>query len=155
MNFKQTIYTRAATDILSSYLKESHRDESITAQYFDVYKLCGYYKNRVKFEPFGYEQLDKLVSLGLPYDLEVYLHKKIDTDDKNEIEQGLIYVQDNMENDITLSQYYKQYKDIILMKYKQSHSIFKLFAKSYKTLRDFVKNKNYNHNIVTFFNCNK
>lgn len=153
MNFQDTAYTHPATDILSCYLKESHPgDKSITAQYFDIYKLCGDYKNRINFEPFGYHQLDELVSLGLPYNLEVYLHKKIETGNKNEIKQGLIYVQDIMGKDVELSKDYKEYKHIILMKYKPScvitsddFSTFKLFGKSYadsyETLRDFVKNK--------------
>ncbi|XP_037805743.1 uncharacterized protein LOC119599887 [Lucilia sericata] len=118
MNFKDVAHTHPATDILSCYLRESHHgDKTPTEQYFDVYKKCDEFRGK-NFEPFGYHELQELVSLGLPYNLEKYLLIKMKTGNKKELEQGILYVQDVMSKDIELSRYYKDYKYYILIKYK-------------------------------------
>ncbi|KNC29422.1 hypothetical protein FF38_06578 [Lucilia cuprina] len=118
MNFKDIAHTQPATNILSCYLRESHHgDKTLTEQYFDVYLKCDKFTGS-NIEHFDYHELEELVSLGLPYDLEKYLLKILKTGNKMELEQGILYVQDVMSKDIELSRYYKEYKYYILKKYK-------------------------------------
>lgn len=120
MNFKDIAHTHPATEIFKCYLRESHPgDKSLDEQYFDVYKKCDEYAKN-NFEPFGYQQLEELVSLGLPFSLEKYLRAKMETGNKKELKQGILHVQDVMSKDIELSLDYKEYKKIILNKFKSS-----------------------------------
>ncbi|KAM7353678.1 uncharacterized protein ACRADG_005644 isoform 2-T2 [Cochliomyia hominivorax] len=119
-----TAFTHPATDILECFLRESHPgDKSVTAQYFDVYKKCDFFKNNLTKEPFGDHQLEELSELGLPHNLEKYLKEKIVTGNKKEMKKGLIYVEKIMGNDVELSKEYKEYKYNILIKYKPKNVI--------------------------------
>lgn len=118
MKFNEVAHTHPAGDILKCFLHASHPgDRSLTEQYFDVYKKCDYFRD-TNFEPFGTQQLEELISLGLPYYLESDLLKRMKTGNKRELENGIAHVQFVMSNKIELSWEFKSYKELILKKIK-------------------------------------
>lgn len=116
LTMQQTLIDRQAVKIFKSYLEQNRcGDKSIAHQYLDVYEKCGeYMKPHVSVVTL--DELDELVDLGLPSDLEDELCDKIKTGDSDSITRCLFRIQGDLRNAIERSTEYKGYRDALLKK---------------------------------------
>lgn len=116
---QETLINRQALALFKSFLKQARSgDKSTTEQFVEVYEQCGLYM-RANVPILTLDELDELVDLGLPYNLEKELHNQIQTGDSDNITRCLLRIQGDMRNNIELSDEYKDYKNAILKKLHQ------------------------------------
>ncbi|XP_013118580.1 uncharacterized protein LOC106095783 [Stomoxys calcitrans] len=114
-----TLIDRAAVKLFKSFLKQkSCGDKSLAEQYLEVYELCGEYM-KPHVNVITLDELDELVDLGLPRQLERELHEQIVTGDSDKITRCLFRIQGTLRNEIELTEEYKGYKEAIANKLKQ------------------------------------
>ncbi|XP_075148410.1 uncharacterized protein LOC142222264 [Haematobia irritans] len=114
-----TLIDRTAVRLFKSYLEQNrHGDKSKAEQYLEVYELCGTYM-RPHVNVLTLDELDELVDLGLPRDLEIELHDQIVTGDDDRITRCLFRIQGTLRNEIELSDEYKRFKEAIANKLRQ------------------------------------
>ncbi|KAM7364082.1 uncharacterized protein ACRADG_000737 [Cochliomyia hominivorax] len=116
---QETLINRQSLALFKSFLKQARSgDKSTTEQYVEVYEQCDTYM-RDKQVILTLDELDELVDLGLPYNLERELHQQIQTGDSDNITRCLLRIQGDIRNCIELSDEYKEYKNAILKKLNQ------------------------------------
>ncbi|XP_073820056.1 uncharacterized protein [Musca autumnalis] len=116
LTLQATLIDRQAAKLFKSYLEKNRRgDKSLAEQYFEAYELCGEYM-KPHVGVITLDELDELVDLGLPRELEIELNEQIKTGDNDKITRCLFRIQGTLRNAIEESEEYKGYKDAILEK---------------------------------------
>lgn len=119
LSVQSTLIDHQALKLFKSYLQQFRcGDKSITEQYLEVYEQCGEYM-KPHVSVITLDELDELVDLGLPRELEKELNEQIKTGDSDKITRCLLRVQGTLRNDIELRDEYKNFKDAILKKLNQ------------------------------------
>ncbi|XP_061391322.1 uncharacterized protein LOC133326723 [Musca vetustissima] len=116
LTLQATLIDRPALKLFKSYLERNRRgDKSLAEQYIEVYELCGEYM-KPHVGVITLDELDELVDLGLPRDLEKELTEQIKTGDGHKITRCLLRVQGTLRNAIEESEEYKGYRDALAEK---------------------------------------
>ncbi|KAH8280045.1 hypothetical protein KR018_001847, partial [Drosophila ironensis] len=114
-----TLLDPEATRLLRAYLKsERSGDKDMAEQYLDIYEKCAELLQE-KQRAFTQDEVDELVDLGLPYDLERDLTRRLLAGKQSDIHAGLIRVQSKCCNEIEASSEYRGFRDAIVDKLKR------------------------------------
>ncbi|KAH8359689.1 hypothetical protein KR093_008323, partial [Drosophila rubida] len=115
----QTLLDTDATRLLHRYLEQKRAgDKKEVEQYLDIYEKCAEYLQETQ-RTFTQDEIDELVDLGLPYDLEQDLTRRTLNGQRSEINLGLYRIQGKCRNEIQASSDFQDFRNAILDKMRR------------------------------------
>ncbi|KAH8267767.1 hypothetical protein KR026_005111, partial [Drosophila bipectinata] len=88
-------------------------DKDTTIQYLDLYEKSSEFLQETQ-HTFAQDKVDKLVDLGLPYDLEQDLTRRALSGQRNDINLGLYRVLDKCRNEIEASSEFRDFRNALV-----------------------------------------
>ncbi|XP_062122515.1 uncharacterized protein LOC133836190 [Drosophila sulfurigaster albostrigata] len=115
----QTLLDTDATRLLHRYLEQQRAgDKKEVEQFLDIYEKCAEYLQETQ-RTFAQDEIEELIDLGLPYDLEQDLTRRTLNGQRSEINLGLYRIQGKCRNEIEASSDFKDFRNAILAKMRR------------------------------------
>ncbi|XP_016949774.1 uncharacterized protein LOC108024381 [Drosophila biarmipes] len=116
---QQTLVDADATKLLRRFMESRRNGDKVEAeQYLDIYEKCAEFLAESQ-RTFTQDEVDELVDLGLPYDLEQDLSKRMLSANRTDISCGLNRIQGRCRNEIEASSDYRDFRDAITAKMRR------------------------------------
>ncbi|XP_016980854.1 uncharacterized protein LOC108045896 [Drosophila rhopaloa] len=115
----ETLLDKDATTLLSNYMKSRRSgDKNEAEQYLEIYEKCALFLADTQ-HTFTRDEVDELVDLGLPYDMERDLISRMLSGDRTDINSGLNRIQGKCRNEIEASSDFREFRDAIADKMRR------------------------------------
>ncbi|XP_017107663.3 uncharacterized protein [Drosophila bipectinata] len=110
----QTLLDPEATKRFRLFLETKiSGDKDAAIQYLDLYEKSSKFLQETQ-HTFAQDKVDKLVDLGLPYDLEQDLKRRALSGQRNDINLGLYRVLDKCRNEIEASSEFRDFRNALV-----------------------------------------
>ncbi|XP_017009055.2 uncharacterized protein [Drosophila takahashii] len=115
----ETLLDKEATRLLRKFMETRRSgDKDEAEQYLDIYEKCAEFLEENQ-RTFAQDEVDELVDLGLPYDLEQDLSRRMLSADRTDINRGLYRIQGKCRNEIEASSDFRDFRDAIVAKMRR------------------------------------
>lgn len=115
----QTLLDPEATKLFRRFMETRRSgDKDAAEQYLDIYVKCSEFLQDTQ-HTFAQDEVDELVDLGLPFDLEQDLTRRALSGQRNDINLGLYRVQGKCRNEIEASSEFRDFRDAIVDKMRR------------------------------------
>ncbi|XP_016935366.4 uncharacterized protein [Drosophila suzukii] len=118
-NVHHTLVDPDATRLLRKFMETRRSGDKVEAeQYLDIYEKCAEFLAENQ-RTFTQDEVDELVDLGLPYDLEQDLSRRMLSANRTDISCGLNRIQGKCRNEIEASSDFRDFRDAIVAKMRR------------------------------------
>ncbi|XP_068157121.1 uncharacterized protein [Drosophila tropicalis] len=115
----ETLLDAPATKLLARFMElQRSGDKNEAEQYLEIYEKCAEFLMEEQ-RTFTQDEVDELVDLGLPYDLEQDLSRRMLSSQRTEISLGLYRIQGKCRNEIEASNDFRDFRNAILEKMRR------------------------------------
>lgn len=115
----ETLLDAEATRLLRKFMETRRSgDKDEAEQYLDIYEKCAEFLAEHQ-RTFTQDEVDELVDMGLPYDLEQDLSRRMLSADRTDISSGLYRIQSKCRNEIEGSSDFRDFRDAIADKMRR------------------------------------
>ncbi|KAH8363631.1 hypothetical protein KR084_012519, partial [Drosophila pseudotakahashii] len=115
----ETLLDKDATRLLRKFMETRRSgDKDEAEQYLDIYEKCAEFLAENQ-RTFAQDEVDELIDLGLPYDLEQDLSRRMLSADRTDINRGLYRIQGKCRNEIECSSDFRDFRDAIVAKMRR------------------------------------
>ncbi|KAH8332886.1 hypothetical protein KR074_002322, partial [Drosophila pseudoananassae] len=115
----QTLLDPEASKLFRRFLETKRSgDKDAAEQYLDIYEKCSEFLQETQ-HTFAQDEVDELVDLGLPYDLEQDLTRRALGGQRTDINLGLYRVQGKCRNEIEASSEFRDFRVAIVDKMRR------------------------------------
>ncbi|XP_017052686.1 uncharacterized protein LOC108095886 [Drosophila ficusphila] len=115
----ETLLDPEATRLLQKFMETRRSgDKNEAEQYLEIYEKCAEFLAEHQ-RTFTQDEVDELVDMGLPYDLEQDLSRRMLSADRTDINRGLYRIQGKCRNEIEASSDFRDFRDAIADKMRR------------------------------------
>lgn len=115
----ETLLDPEATRLLRRFMETRRSgDKNEAEQYLEIYEKCAELLQEAQ-RTFTQDEVDELVDLGLPYDLEQDLSRRMLSGGRTDINLGLYRIQGKCRNEIEASGDFRDFRDAIADKLRR------------------------------------
>ncbi|XP_022217342.1 uncharacterized protein LOC111070771 [Drosophila obscura] len=109
----ETLLDAEATKLLRTFMKlRRSGDKNEAEQHLEIYEKCAEFLKEAQ-RTFTQDEVDELCDLGLPYDSEQDLSKRMLGGQRSDISLGLYRIQGKCRNEIEASSDFRDFRDAI------------------------------------------